>query len=146
MVATPSHAPIIIDTESVAKRVATADKEVAMVATPNHHPPTEQEGKEEWLRFAFDLAKYLEPLAIGMMLRTRRMGVTGRPRRMVMQWARLDPDKTRICGNCGCIGHRGGTCVGPCFACGGTHTNFECDDFVRHVIANAMRNEDLINS
>ena len=37
-------------------------------------------------------------------------------------------DKRRLCGNCGVRGHQAVTCLAPCFACGGAHKYFECDD------------------
>ena len=41
----------------------------------------------------------------------------------------------RMCGNCGVLGHQAVTCKEPCFACGGDHKFYQCDDPVRYVAA-----------
>ena len=53
-------------------------------------------------------------------------------------------DKGRLCGNCGRRGHQAVTCVEPCFACGGNHKYYECDDPDQHHVAKKQANRNRV--
>lgn len=59
--------------------------------------------------------------------------------------AKTAPDSgNRLCGNCGRRGHQAVTCTAPCFACGGAHKYFECDDEELHVVAKRQANRNRV--
>jgi hypothetical protein len=55
-----------------------------------------------------------------------------------------DDDRGRLCGNCGLRGHQAVTCTQPCFACGGAHKYFECDDPEVHHVAKRQANRNRV--
>ena len=74
-------------------------------------------------------ATYRQPLSV---VKSTKKGLTCKadpsPRTSPHDSKADSSQSGRLCGNCGRKGHQAVTCVEPCFACGGAHRYYACDD------------------